>query len=84
MFHAAGWTYPWANVFAVATQVCLSWHAVPIYIDNLRPDYLANSELYPHLEPPPSFRSHSLLWCPNSPGYCTCFLVAHGRLRLPR
>lgn len=21
MFHAAGWTYPWANVFAFATQV---------------------------------------------------------------
>ena len=21
MFHAAGWTFPWANVFAFATQV---------------------------------------------------------------
>jgi hypothetical protein len=21
MFHACGWTYPWANVFAFATQV---------------------------------------------------------------
>ena len=27
MFHAAGWTYPWANTFAFATQVCL--HAIP-------------------------------------------------------
>ncbi|KAH6917238.1 AMP-dependent synthetase and ligase [Coprinopsis sp. MPI-PUGE-AT-0042] len=23
MFHAAGWTYPWANVFAIATQITL-------------------------------------------------------------
>ncbi|KAK7064386.1 AMP-dependent synthetase and ligase [Favolaschia claudopus] len=23
MFHAAGWTFPWANVFGFATQICL-------------------------------------------------------------
>ena len=25
MFHAAGWTFPWANVFSFATQVARSY-----------------------------------------------------------
>jgi hypothetical protein len=69
MFHAAGWTFPWANVFAFATQV-----RVPRYTTypNLvkKPfitDHAENSQLYPHLEPSSQFRRNTLLWRANCP-----------------
>lgn len=32
MFHAAGWTFPWANVFAFATQVSFSLLPLILYL----------------------------------------------------
>lgn len=69
MFHAAGWTFPWANVFAFATQVCTARYIrrTPSYISILV-DYITYCGLHPHLEPPPSVWGNTLLWCANSPG----------------
>jgi hypothetical protein len=68
MFHAAGWTFPWANVFAFATQVCmLSLQRTPSDM-SIAVDYITDCGLYPYLESPTSVWCNTLLWCANGPG----------------
>lgn len=72
MFHAAGWTYPWATVFAFATQVGTPWVIQRTLFNNRRSllvqDNAQDSRLLPYLESFPPLWSHALLWCTDSSG----------------
>ena len=42
MFHAAGWTYPWAATFAAATQITLRNVSYPLIWNHLRNSYVTH------------------------------------------
>lgn len=66
MFHAAGWTFPWAITFSFATQVTdlrLSQN-----IDSFDEDHSADCRQWSNMETFPEFWSNALLWCANSSG----------------
>jgi hypothetical protein len=69
MFHAAGWTFPWANVFSFATQVCKAPSQRNAQLTRLsRLDYITDCGLHHYLATSTSVRRHTLLWCANRPG----------------
>ena len=63
MFHAAGWTFPWASTFAFSTQVPL--HRLPHRTTHSSPTLLPanhqDRQLSQHLETLPPLRRNALL-----------------------
>lgn len=68
MFHAGGWTYPWTNVFAFATQVREQFIFFHVAEPMKYKDHDANRRLPTHMETLPQFCGYTLLRCTNSTG----------------
>lgn len=47
MFHAAGWTFPWANTFAFTTQVCIFERICLIITEHFPSQIMMRSVNYP-------------------------------------
>ena len=77
MFHAAGWTYPWANTFAFATQASplpTQWHFSKLrQICNT--DHDAYGRLFHDLETSLEFRCNALLRSTHCPSTSFLFCV---------
>lgn len=77
MFHAAGWTFPWAITCAFATQASISmdiFGAESAWLIVTSLDNAQNGRLLSHLETLPSFEGHSLLWRTHGSGMTGLFL----------
>ncbi|KAF5356043.1 hypothetical protein D9756_003900 [Leucocoprinus leucothites] len=68
MFHAAGWTFPWSNVFAFAKQARFSLKLFSYsFLNVTTEDHAQDRKLHADMEPLPPFRRDTLLRSTYSP-----------------